>query len=115
VRWSVSLHTAALLIQFAAMLLFLSGVPQGFLAHSNNAWAVLVLGTIQLLAILACSPARRDRFYSATAFAIVVAEALEITLGRTGALFAHVTLAMVVWGLALTLLIRTITAPWAAK
>ena len=115
VRWSVSLHFVALVVQLAAMLLFLSGRPEGFFAHSGNAWVVLTLGAIQLLAVLACSAARADRFYSATALVIVIAEALEVYLGRHGLRFAHLTLAMIIWAFALTLLIRTITAPWARR
>ena len=113
VRWSVSLHTVALVVQLAAMLVFLSGRPEGFLAHSTNAWIVLTLGALQLLAVLACSPARSDRFYALTALVIVTAKALEVYLGLSGLRFAHVTLAMIIWAFALTLLIRTITAPWA--
>ena len=115
VRWSVSLHMVALLVQLVAMLLFLSGRPEGFFAHSGNAWVVLLLGAVQLLAVLACSPARANRFYSATALIIVIAEALEIYLGSNGLRFAHVTLAMIILGFSLTLLIRTITAPWAVR
>jgi hypothetical protein len=115
VRWSVSLQFTVLILQLAVILLFFSGVPEGLLAHSKIAWGVLGLGAVQWVAILAFAPARSDRFYSATAVAIVIAEALEITLGRTHALLAHVTLGMVIWGLGLTLLIRTVTAPWAAK
>jgi hypothetical protein len=114
VRWIVSLHFVALLVQLTAMLTFLSGRPEGFFAHSGNAWLVLLLGALQLLAVLACSAARGDRFYTATAFVIVIAEALEVYLGRTGLRLAHVTLAMIIWAFALTLLIRTITAPWAS-
>ena len=115
VRWSVSLHSVALLLQLVAMLLFLSGRPEGFFAHSNNAWIVLILGAVQLLAVLACRAARADRFYAATALIIVIAEALEVYLGRNGLRFAHLTLAMIIWAFALTLLIRTVTAPWAAR
>ena len=114
VRWSVSLHTLALVVQLGAMLVFLSGRPEGFLAHSNNAWIVLLLGAIQLLAVLACSAARADRFYTLSALVVVIAEALEIYLGRNGLRFAHVTLAMIIWAFALTVLIRTVKAPWAA-
>jgi hypothetical protein len=115
VRWSVSLHSIALLVQLAAMLLFLSGRPEGFFAHSSNAWVVLMLGAIQLLAVLACSAARADRFYATTALVVVVAEALEVYLGRNGLRFAHLTLALIIWAFSLTLLIRTVTASWATR
>lgn len=115
VRWSVSLHAVALAAQLAAMLAFLSGRPEGFFAHSGNAWIVLTLGAIQLLAVLACNAARADRFYTATALIIVLAEALEVYLGRSGLRFAHLTLAMIIWAFTLTLLIRTVTAAWAAR
>jgi hypothetical protein len=113
VRWSVSLHMLALALQLAAMLLFLSGFPQAFLVHSNNAWLVLMLGSLQLLTILACRPARGDRFYTGLAIAVAALEAIEIELGRNGLRFAHLTLAMIIWGLSLTVLIRTRTASWA--
>lgn len=115
VRWSASLHVAALAVQLAAMLLFLSGMSKALLVHSLNAWIVLALGIVLLLAVLACRPARASGFFTAAALVIVIAEALEIHVAGSGAIFTHVTLAMIVWGLALSLLIRTATAPWQPK
>lgn len=116
VRWSVALHAAALLVQIVAMLLFMSGTPEGFLVHLNNARIVLALALVQLLTILACRPARANKPFIGMAATVVIAEALAMYFGHHRLLFAHLTLALIVWGFSLTLLIRTVTAPpWAKK
>jgi hypothetical protein len=110
-RGVASLHMTALAAQtLLALLLLANGTPTLRL-HSLNAILVVFIGMLQLLCMYWWSPSR-NRFCRSAAVLVLLAELVQIELGRTGHLAFHVTMATVIWGLSVWIFIQVWAPTW---
>jgi len=109
-RWVVTTHMLALAAQVLFALLLLGGFAVVQL-HSSNAGVVLALGALQAIVAVASWPPGGS-LWKVAAVIVPLLEAAQIYLGRAGDLATHVTLGVILWGLALALLIQVWAPSW---
>jgi hypothetical protein len=105
-RATASVHVLALMSQIGLAMLVVGGEAQLYAAHRSNAWAVLALGVLQGLGVLALARSRLSLVFLSIATLTPALEVLQIWLGRTAQTPWHVTNGMLIWAGALAMLIR---------
>lgn len=111
-RWTVTAHFLLFLFQVGAVVLFVGGRADAYPLHAGNGWAVAALGTVQLVALLIAGRDRLGLLYLLLAFAMPGLEFAQIGLGRAFAVTGHVSLGLLLWGIALALLIKVWRPDW---
>ena len=108
----VTAHFLLFLFQVGAALLFVGGRGDAYPLHAGNGWAVAALGGVQLIALLIAGRERLGTLYLLLAFATPGLELGQIALGRAVAVAGHVSLGLLLWGIALALLIKVWRPEW---
>ncbi len=106
VRWVVSLHVLALLVQIAAAVALTSGWPEAFIVHATVGHLLFLLGICQGIAVMSVRSVRQSPLTASMAGILPLPEALQIYLGHVGLLAWHLTLGLLIWGGALAIWIR---------
>lgn len=106
VRWAVSLHVLALLLQISAATAFLAGWPEAYLVHRTIGHFLYLLGICQGIAVVGVRSARQSLLTRWMAGALPPAEVLQIYLGHVGLVAWHLALALLIWAGALAVWIR---------
>jgi hypothetical protein len=112
VRWVVSFHLAVLLLQLSTAVGFVAGWAGAIAPHAMNGWIVGTAGMVQAILIWRLRSARRRPVVRGIALAIPCVEVLQIYLGLGQGIGLHVTVAMIVWALALALFIQVWAPAW---
>ncbi len=113
-RWITTLHMAALATQIVLALLLLGAGAPTLRLHSYNALIIVSLALMQGLCLLWRLPPGA-RLYGAASVLVLLAEVIQITLGRTGHLPSHITVGTIIWGLSLYIYIGVWAPTWGRR
>ncbi len=106
VRWAASAHLAALAAQVALAPAFLAGLQDAYALHSIEGRVVAALGVVVAVAAIANGPSRTGPRLTLIAIAIPVLEAMQLWLGFSAQIAAHVLMGLTIWGLSIAFAVK---------
>lgn len=114
-RGVASAHAAAVLAQIMIMLAVYLEQISGTALHRHNAWLVLALGIATAIAAWTGRWAVNQGLFRAIALATPVLEAVQIALGPSRGMIAHVALGLLIWAASAMLMFGAWSKPLPVK
>jgi len=112
IRWLVTLHLLALVVQLASAIAFAGGWATGALLHIHNARLVGALGLLQAGAVASLPAARLKMPYRLFAVGVLIGEAMQLYFRSTHGFGLHVTTAIVIWAFSVAVSIKVWAPTW---